>query len=217
MSESSFDSNQLMMMLNILAVHTKILKNDAQTLPVQGLERNWKVLLSTLNDCFSYAQSHKVDLRDHKSELREIVENLVSVEKILQGRKEKKVTVVDDIAQGIIFIAEKIDNVLKGIGWPAVAKPITEAIYFIPKRITALFSGPEDDSMDYFTESAQKYLPPPLKALPVIVEPQPSEPTDDIVETEWVDIEQTQESFAGQVLRRMHERIRQQEMGDEEQ
>jgi len=116
MSENMFDSNQLMMMINILNVSTRHLKDEISELKIQEVESRWKELLSTLHNCFAYAQSNSIDLREYKTDLREIVDNLYSVEKLVRKKNEGKVSIIDEIAEGIIYIAGKIDDVLAGIG-----------------------------------------------------------------------------------------------------
>jgi hypothetical protein len=215
MSGSAFDSNQFLMMVNILGVSTKHLKDEAPELKIQEIEHRWKELLSTLHNCFSYAQTHEVDLREYKTDLREIVDHLYSIEKIVRDRKDGKVTVIDDIAKGIIFIASKIDDVLEGIGWKRVVRPITEAIFVIPKKIIAMFSS-KTDTTPMLPEIIQQYLPPPMKTLPSGNTTQPSSTQDDdVIDVEWIEVENTEESYAKTVLRQMHDRISHIESGGE--
>jgi len=208
MSDNIFDSNQLMMMINILSVYTRSLRDEVSDLKIEEIEERWKNLLSTLHNCFSYAQSNGVDLRNYKTELKEIVDNLHVVEKLIRARRDGKITVVDDVAKGVIFIAEKIDDVLEGIGWKRVVAPITVAIFAIPKKITAMLSRPSNTS-GRFPDAIQQYLPPPMTSLPSgsIVS---DDDNDDVIDVEWVEIEKEQspdESFVNQLFRRMHERI----------
>lgn len=219
MSENMFDSNQLMMMINILNVATRQLKDEISELKILEVEQKWKELLSTLHNCFSYAQSNGIDLREYKTDLRDIVDNLYSVEKLIRNRKDGKVSIVDDIAQGVIYIAGKIDNVLAGIGWKRVVQPITEAIFIISKKILAVFSSTAD-TPKMLPHIIQNYLPPPMKTLPSGNYQQPitSSADDNVIDVEWVDVKSKKESkgsFASQVLRQMQDRISRMESGDE--
>lgn len=218
MSEKMFDSNQFVMMINILSVSTKHLKDDVSELKSEEIEQRWQELLSTLHDCFEYAQSQNVDLRDYKNDLKEIMDNLYSVDKIVRSRNDGKVSIVDDIAQVVMFIATKIDDVLAGVGWKRIVRPITEAIFMIPKKIMALFSG-KTETPKLLPDTIKKYLPPPMKVLPSPSN-QPSIPHqkdgNKVIDVEWVDVEDNQESFASQVLRKMRDRISKQETGDNE-
>jgi len=216
MSENMFDSNQLMMMINILNVSTHHLKDEVSDLKIQEVEQRWKELLSTLHNCFSYAQSNGIDLREYKTDLKEIVDNLYTVEKLIRNRNDGKVSIIDDIAQGIIYIAGKIDDVLAGIGWKRVVQPITEAIFMIPKKILAMFSSTAE-TPKMLPKVIQNYLPPPMKNLPSgnYQQPKTSSADDKVIDVEWVDVRE-EESFASQVLRQMQDRISRMESGDEQ-
>ncbi len=216
MSENMFDSNQLMMMINILNVSTRHLKDEISELKIQEVESRWKELLSTLHNCFAYAQSNSIDLREYKTDLREIVDNLYSVEKLVRKKNEGKVSIIDEIAEGIIYIAGKIDDVLAGIGWKRVVQPITEAIFMIPKKIMAMFSG-ASETPKMLPNVIQNYLPPPMKSLPTEIKGLSSAKLkdDDVIDVEWVDVKDTKESLASQILRQMHDRISRIESGDE--
>lgn len=222
MSENMFDSNQLMMMINILNVSSSHLREEVSDLKIREVELRWKELLSTLHNCFTYAQSNGIDLKEYKTDLKEIVDNLYIVEKLIRDRKDGKVTVIDDIAKSVIYIAEKIDDVLAGIGWKRVVRPITEAIFLIPKKILAMFSRTTEEPK-MLSSAIQSYLPPPMKSLPsrnqmssnvsqkediIVVN------DDDIIDVEWVVVKDTEESFARQILRQVHERISLIESGD---
>lgn len=219
MSDSMFDSNQFVGMVNILNIYTTDLKDEALEISLGELEKRWKELLSTLNELFGYAQRYQVDLRDYKTDLKEIVGNLYAIEKIVQKRKDKKVAAVDEMAEGIIYIAGRIDDILDSIGWKRVVRPITEAIFLIPKRVISMFSK-EKEAPSLLSDSAKKYLPPPIRSLPTATSLPAKKENDsnDIIidgEVEWIEREETNESFASQVLRRMHSRIERREVGDE--
>jgi len=191
MAENMFDSNQLMMMINILNVSTHHLKDEVSELKIQEVEQRWKELLSSLHNCFAYAQSNGINLREYKTDLKEIFDNLYSVEKLVRNRKDGKVSIIDDIAKGVIYIAGKIDDVLAGIGWKRVVQPITEAIFMIPKKILAMFSGTAEIPK-MLPNVIQNYLPPPMKSLPSGNVAQPSKSKDDdIIVVEWADVKDT--------------------------
>jgi len=208
MSENTFDANQFLMMIDLLNVVTKDLKDDISDLKIQEVERRWKELLSTLHSCFSYAQTHDIDLREYKTDLREILDNLYSIEKLVRNRKDGKITVLDEIAQGVIFIASKIDDVFEGIGWKRVVRPITEAIFMIPKKIIAMFSK-KTETPPMLPDIIQKYLPPPMESLSNNSNNQltPAQRDSNVIDVEWVEIANTEESFAQQLLRQRRERI----------
>lgn len=216
MVENMFDSNQLMMMINILNVSTRHLKDEISDLKIQEVEERWKELLSTLHNCFTYAQSNNIDLREYKTDLKEIVDNLYSVEKLVREKNNGKVSMIDETAEGLIYIAGKIDNVLEGIGWKKVVQPITEAIFMIPKKIMGMFSG-ASEMPKMLPNVIQNYLPPPMKSLPSESKGRSSSKSkdDDIIDVEWVTVKDTKESLASQILRQMHDRISLIESGDE--
>jgi hypothetical protein len=216
MSENIFDANQLMMMINILNISTRHLKDEISELKIREVEVRWKELLSTLHNCFAYAQSNSIDLRQYKTDLSEIVDNLYSVEKLVRQKNEGKVSIIDDIAQGVFYIAGKIDDVLAGIGWKRVVQPITEAIFLIPKKIMAMFSG-TSETPKILPNMIQNYLPPPMKSLPSknIGQSNVKRKDDDIIDVEWGNVKDTKESLASQIIRQMHDRISHIESGDE--
>lgn len=214
MPNDTFDVNRLMMMINILNAATQHLKDELDELKIQEVEQQWKQLLSTLHDCFAYAQSNGIDLREYKSELQQIVYNLYSVEKVVHRRKDNKVSVVDDFAKSVIYIAGKIDDVLDGIGWKRVVRPITEAIFMIPKKIISMFSNKSDTSK-MLPEVVEQYLPPPMKSLPSWTAVPPSGTgRDTVVDVEWREVEDNRESYASRLLRQMNDRISRAESED---
>jgi hypothetical protein len=217
MSENRFDANQFLMMINILNVATKHLKEEVSDLKTQEIEQRWKELLSTLHSCFAYAQTYDIDLREYKTDLRDILDNLYGIEKLVRNRKDGKITVIDDIAQGVIFIASKIDDVLEGVGWKRVVRPITEAIFMIPKKIIAMFSK-KTETPQMLPNIIQQYLPPPMKSLPNsknAYQPTPAHKNNDVIDVEWVETSNTEESFAQKLLRQRRERIARTESGSE--
>lgn len=218
MSEDTFDTNQFLMMINILSVSTKHLSDEAAKLKIEEVEQKWKELLSTLHSCFSYAQTHNIDLREYKDDLKSIIDSLYVIEKMVRKRKDSKIPLLDDIAQGIIFISDKVDGVLEGIGWKRVVRPITEAIFMIPKKVVEMFSG-KTEASKILPDTIQKYLPPPIKALPSVQSnppvPSKKEDVDIIEEIEWVEVEISEESYARKLLRQMQDRISRIESGEE--
>jgi hypothetical protein len=119
-------------------------------------------MLSAFHDCFAYAQSNGVDLREYKTDLREIVDNLYGIEQLIRARKDGKIFVNDETAQVVSYIAGKIDDILASIGWKRVVQPITEAIFIIPMKIVAMFAS-KAEAPQLPPVVIQNYLPSPAK------------------------------------------------------
>lgn len=215
MSENVFDPNQLTMMFAILTVHTKHLKDEVSELKLYEVEQRWKEILSTLHSCFAYIQSNNINIMEYREDIKEILDNLYTVEKVINDKKSGKITVVDDVAKSVAFIAERIDDVLEGVGLKRVVGPITVAIFEIPKRILSMVSNGSYNSA-VLSDAVQRYLPPPITdwdnehTLENTLESEDGE----IIDVDWVDVG-AKESFARQLLRQMHERIDHIESGKE--
>lgn len=215
MSERIFDSNRFLMAISTLNVAAKHLGDEVQSLKMAEIEYRWKEILSTLHEYFAYAQSHSIDLKDYRNELNEIIHSLYIIEKAIQDRSDGRVAVLDDVAQGIIFISGKIDDVLEGIGWRRVVRPITEAIFVIPKKVASIFSQKQSQPKA-LQSTIQQYLPPPMARLSLPAQPPRQAPTkkNETIQVKWVEVETSNESYAEKVLRRMHDRISAIEEGD---
>jgi hypothetical protein len=206
-------SNYLMMMITTLNCATENLKNEIFELSIYDVEQRWEQLLSTLHRCFYYAQSNNLDLHEYKTDFKEIVNNLHAIEKQIHQKKYEKVSIIDDIANTVISVAEHIDEILIGIGWRKVVRPITEAIFRIPQKILSHFSS--ISSCSPLLPEVEKYLPPPMLPSEDFKESTPSTIAPNTVNVEWVEVPQKEESFARRLLRKMHDRIDRIESGEE--
>jgi hypothetical protein len=218
MSESIFDANRLLLMINYLNVSSGYLKNTASESKIDDIELKWNALLSTMHSCFTYAQTNNVDLREYKEDLKQIVENLYYVEQEINDKKYTRLLIVDELAQGMIFISKKIDNIFTMIGWKRVMQPITEAIFLIPQKIHAMFSGKKVPSKRVI-DAITHYLPPPKNTFPIDNEQnqyQPKKNESKIDECEWEEVENKKtDSFARLLLNEMQDRISRNESGEE--
>ena len=216
MVASNYDKNRLLVMVETLEVYTSALRDESQKLSMEELEDRWQKLLSALYDCFSYAQTYEVFLGEYKQELRIIIENLHNVEKIIKEKHSTKPAITEKFAEGIIAIADKIDNILDGFGWNRVVRPITEAIFHIPLKIIEMFSPNTPSALP--PPSYTTYLPP-ISPPPAQLPPAPPANSEDEGDTVvWspaeVD-EQPKESYSAKMMRELRERVGRRTAGED--
>jgi hypothetical protein len=165
MNEGIHESNRFLMMISILKSLTMRLNDEAPKLKVGELDHKWQELLSTFYDTFIYAQEHNIDLREYKEDIRLILDDLYNIQKSVVHRTTSKVQLIDDLTRVVIFTADKIDNILEGIGWKRVVRPITEAIFMIPRQIIEMVTGKTEASV-LLPDTIREKLPPPVRTLP---------------------------------------------------
>jgi hypothetical protein len=214
MTEDVSGSNQLTMKIILLNTLASKFKDEVKKINIEKAEQGWKQLLSNFHECVEYAQSNRINLQSYKAELTEIVNNLYEIQRIIHDRTYSKTFIPDNFVHELLFIADKIDDVLVSIGCTKVVRPITEAIFEIPRKIISMISS-TSDTTKILPSTSQHYLPPPLTSLPSSngTQPDTASNVDDIIE--WVDVKDTNESFSSQVLRQMRNKILHIKSGDE--
>jgi len=204
MQTNGYDPNFLLIKIQILDVLTTDLRSDALIISVENLEIRWGDMLEKMQECFSYANLHQVYLGEHKNELRHIIENLHSVEKALKERKSNPPKRSDTVAEKVISIADKVDKILVNFGWRPVVRPITEAIFHIPRKLKEIFS-PEEPRLPP-PSSPDIYMPSSLNQL-TSKDVKTLSATNTVIDGEASDIEEKPETSAEAIFRRLRTRI----------
>jgi hypothetical protein len=125
MSRDAGIENTLWIRIAYLKSATEALRNEAEHITPESLQKELLELFEKLQGCFEYASLHNIRLSDYENKLQCISDNLVQVERIIQSRHLKIRRRNDKIKQ----TAKHIDSFLGTFNIPKVFESLVNAVF----------------------------------------------------------------------------------------